>query len=112
MEEAGELHQRDTQKIIRMMQENSRDPIPSLQGMDALKVESIVSEVNHLICNIRVESLDELKNLLRAGARLVCDKVGTIAYKKNLKNHTGKSELKMILQDSDLRQIEDLLKGR
>ena len=61
MEEAGELHQSDTQKIIRMMQENSRDPIPSLQGMDALKVESIVSEVNDIICNIRVESLDCLQ---------------------------------------------------
>ena len=48
------------------MQENSRDPILSL-------------------------NLDELENLLRVGVRLLCNKVGAIANKRNLKNHTGKT---------------------
>ena len=66
----GELHQNDdTQRMRRMMQENSKDPIPSLRGIDALKVKSTVSEVNDIICNIRVENLDELKKLLKTGAR-------------------------------------------
>ena len=68
-----------------MMQENSSDLMPSLQGIDALKVKSTVSEVDDIICNIRVENLEELKNLLRAGARLVCNKVGVIANKKKFK---------------------------
>ena len=101
IEGTDELHQNDdTQSIRRMIQGNSSDHIPSLRGVDALKAKSTISEFNDIICNIRVEHLDELKNLLRPGARLVCDIIGVIANKKNLKNHTGKGELKMILQDS------------
>ena len=67
MEGTDELYQNnDTQRIRRTMQENSCDPTPSLRGIDALKVKSTVSEVNDIICNIRVENLDELKNLLSA----------------------------------------------
>ena len=79
MEGIDELHQHDdTQRIRRMRQENSSDPIASLRGIDALKVKNTVSEINDIICNIKMENLDKLKNLLRAGARLVCDKVGVI----------------------------------
>ena len=56
-----------------MMHENSSDPIPSLQGTDALKAKSTISEVNDIMCNIRVKNLDEIKNLLRAGAKLKCN---------------------------------------
>ena len=47
-----------------MIQENSSDPIPSLRGIDALKVESTVSEINDIACNIRVKHSDQLENLL------------------------------------------------
>ena len=91
MEGTDELHQNDnTQRIKRMIHENSSDPIPSLRGIDALKVKSTVSEVNYITCNIRAKNLDELKNLLRTGARLVCNRVGVISNEKNLKNHTGR----------------------
>ena len=67
MDGTDDLHKNDdTQRIRRMMQENSRDPILSL-------------------------NLDELENLLRVGVRLLCNKVGAIANKRNLKNHTGKT---------------------
>ena len=57
MEGTHELHQNDdTQIMTRMMQENDSDPIPSLRGIDALKVKSIASEVNEIICNIRVKN--------------------------------------------------------
>ena len=83
MERTDELHRNeDTQRIRRMMQENSRNPIPSRRGIDALKVKSTVSEINDMICNIRVKNLDELENLLGAGTRLVCNKAGVIANKK------------------------------
>ena len=86
MEETDELHLNDdSQRKRRMMQENSSDPTSSLRGIDALKVKSTVSEVNDIICNIRVKNLDELKNLLRAGAKLVCNKIGVIANKKEFK---------------------------
>ena len=79
MEGTDELHQHDdTQRIRRMRQENSSDPIASLRGIDALKVKNTVSEINDIICYIKMGNLDKLKNLLRAGARLVCDKVGVI----------------------------------
>ena len=82
MEGRDELHQNDdTQRIKSMIQENSIDPILSLWGIDALKV----SEVNYIICNNRVEILDKLKNLLRAGARLVYNKVGVIEQKESKK---------------------------
>ena len=101
MEGTEELHQTDdTKKTRRMMQECSSDPISSLLDIDALEVESTVSEVNDIIYNIRVKNVDELKNLFRAGSRLVCSKVDVIAQKKTLKNHTAKGELNMILQDS------------
>ena len=45
-----------------MMQENSKDLILLLQGIDSLKVKSTVSEVNDISGNIRVENLDQLKN--------------------------------------------------
>ena len=67
-----------------MMQENSSDPIPSVRGIEALKVKSTVSEVNDIICNIRVENLDELKILLRARTRLVYSKVVVTANKKRI----------------------------
>ena len=101
MEGTEELHQTDdTKKTRRMMQEYSSDPISSLLDIDALEVESTVSEVNDIIYNIRVKNVDELKNLFRAGSRLVCSKVDVIAQKKTLKNHTAKGELNIILQDS------------
>ena len=65
-----------------MMQENSSDPIPSLRGIDALKAESTVSEINDSACNIRVKHSDQLKNLLRATTRLVCANVAVISNKK------------------------------
>ena len=100
MEGTNELHQNDnTQRIRRMMKENSSDPIPSLQGINALKIKTAVSGVNDIICNIRVENLDELKQLLRAGSRLVCNK-GVIADSKELKEPYWKRQIKMILQDS------------
>ena len=84
MERNDELHQNDdTQRIRRMMQENS-DTILSYRGVDALKV-SAVSEACGIICNITVKNLDELKNLLRAGARLVPKKVGVTANIKIFK---------------------------
>ena len=83
-----------------MIEENSSDPILSLRGIDALKVKTTVSQIN-IICNIRLKNLDELKNLLGAGARSVCNKVGVIANKnKNIKNLTGQNKLMVILQDS------------
>ena len=83
MEETDELHQNDdTQRKRRIMQENSSDAIYSLRGIEALKVKSTVSEVNDIIFNITVQNLEELKNLLSAGAMLVCDKVAIIANKK------------------------------
>ena len=82
------------------MQENSSNLIPSLQGIDALEVEGAVSKVNDIIYNIRLESLEELKNIFRARARIVCSKVGVIANKKEFKEHTGKGKFKMTLQDS------------
>ena len=98
MEGADELHQHYYTLRIRIMQENSCNPIPSLRGIDALKVKSTVSEINNIICNIRVKNLDELKNLLRAGARLVRNKKVLLPTKKNVKNRTGKVQLR-ILQD-------------
>ena len=99
MEGADELNQHYYTQRIRIMQENSCNPIPSLRGIDALKVKSTVSEINNIICNIRVKNLDELKNLLRAGARLVRKKKVLLPTKKNAKNRTGKVQLRMILLD-------------
>ena len=85
LERNDELHQNaDTKRIRRMMQENSSDTILSCRGVDALKV-SAVSEAYGIICNITVKNLDELKNLLRAGARLVSKKVGVTANIKIFK---------------------------
>ena len=71
-----------------MLQESSSHHIPSLHGIDSLKVKSTASEINDIICNIWVKTLDELKSLLGAGSGLVCNKVGVIANKNNLNNHT------------------------
>ena len=65
-----------------------------------MKVESTVSEANGNICNIKMKNLDELKTILRAWPRLVCNKIGVIANKKECKERTGKEELKMIWQNS------------
>ena len=109
MEGTDELHQNDdTQSIRTMIQENSRDPIPSLRGVDLLKVKSTVSEINH-ISNIRVKNLNELKNLLRAGARLVCNKVGVIANKKECKEPYWKRRIEddIARLPKDLSQTDD-----
>ena len=45
-----------------MMQENSKDLILLLRGIDSLKVKSTISEVNDISGNIRVENLDQLEN--------------------------------------------------
>ena len=77
-----------------MMHENSSDPIPSLQGTDALKAKSTISEVNDIMCNIRVKNLDEIKNLLRAGAKLKCNKLGVITNEKEFKEPYWKGRIK------------------
>ena len=67
MEGTDELHQNDdTERVRRMMHENSSNPIPSLRDIDALKVKSTVSEVNDNTCYIRVKNLYNLKNLFIA----------------------------------------------
>ena len=64
-----------------------------------MKVKSTVSEISVIVCIIRVKNLDELKNLLRAGARFLCNKLGVITKKKYVKSRIGKGELKIIFQD-------------
>ena len=62
MEGTDELHpNNDTQRIGRMMQGNSSDPIPSRRRIDALKVKGATSLVSGITCNIRLKNLDELK---------------------------------------------------
>ena len=86
IEGTDQLHQSEnTQRIREMMHKNSNDFITSLRGIDALKVKSTVSEVDDIICKIRVKNLDELRNLLRDWGRLVCSKVGVTANKKEFK---------------------------
>ena len=100
MEETDELHQNDdTQGIRRMMQGSSNNLIPSLRGIDALKIKSTVSEFNDIIWNIRVENSDELQSLLRAGIRLVCEIVGVIVDKKEFKE----PHWKRLIQDDITR---------
>ena len=110
-----ELHKNDDTKRIRgIMQENSSDLILSLRGIHALKVKSAVSEVNDIICKMRVKNLDELKNLVRAAARLVCNKVGVIANKKEFKEPYWKRRIEddIARLRKDLSQVEDWFKGR
>ena len=53
-ERTDELHQNDdTQGIRRMMQGSSNNLIPSLRGIDALKVKGTVSEFSDVMWNIR-----------------------------------------------------------
>ena len=109
-EGTDELHQiDDTQRIRRMMQENSSDPIPSLRGIDVLKVKSTSSDVNNTICNIMVKNLNGLKNFLRAGARVLCNKVGVIANKNEFKEPYWKRQIEddILRLRRDLSQIED-----
>ena len=113
MEGTEELHQtNDTKRTRRMMQENSSDPISSLLYIDALEVESTVSEVNDIIYNIRVKNVDELKNLLRAGSKLVCSKVDVIVQKKDFKEPYCKRRIEYDIARlwKDLSQIEDWFK--
>ena len=115
MEGTDELHQKDdTQRIRSMMQENSSDPtIPSLRGIDALKVKGAISEVNDIICNIKVKDLDELKNLLRTGTRLVCEKIGVFSNKKDFKEPFWERRIKdnIARLRKDLSQFESSFKG-
>ena len=61
-----------------------------------------------------MENLDELKNLLRAGTRLVCNKVGAIANKKEFNKPYWKRQFEddIARLRKDLSQIEDWFKGR
>ena len=61
-----------------------------------------------------MKNLDELKNLLRAGARLVCNKVGVIANKTECKEPYWKRRIEdgIARLRKDLSQIDDWFKGR
>ena len=61
-----------------------------------------------------MKNLDELKNLLRAGVRLVCNKVGVIANKKECKEPYWKRRIEdgIARLRKDLSQIDDWFKGQ
>ena len=93
-----------------MMQKSSTDPIPSLQGIDVLKIKSEVKGQWYYLqyqgekftwTGIPLESW-------RLVCRLVCYcQKKTKKNKNSLKNHTEKGRLKW----KNLSQIEDWFKG-
>ena len=100
------------QCLIEIMHEGGKGDIPTLRSRDINLVTKHVNEVNKVLKCIPVRNLSDLK---RAGALLVCEKIGvktdhTINKKEPIWKRRIEKDIETLRKD--LSRIDDWFKGR
>ena len=67
----------DITKRLKLLLKNPKnDPIPSLQSANAIRLKQEKVEVNKVMSSISLNDLSDFKNLVKAGATIVCERMG------------------------------------
>ena len=61
---------------IRRILSEKKTTLPSFRNQDWRSVKSETEKVNDLLTNLLTNDITELNNLIYAGAKLVCEKIG------------------------------------
>ena len=67
----------DIAKRLKLLLKNPKDdPVPSLQSADAFRLQQDTEEVNKAMSSIVLNDTSDFKNLIKAGATIVCERMG------------------------------------
>ena len=66
----------DITKRLKLLLKNTRiDLMPSLQSADAFRLKQETEEVNKVMSSIKLNDISGFKNLIKAGATIVCERM-------------------------------------
>ena len=79
VEETGVIESQiesDITKRLKLLLKNPKtDPIPSLRSADAFQLKQETEEVNKAMSSITLNNISDFKNLIKAGATIVCERM-------------------------------------
>ena len=65
-----------TKRLKLLLKNQKNDPIPSMRSADAFRLKQEREEVNKAISSITLNDISDFKNLIEAGATIVCERMG------------------------------------
>ena len=103
-----------TKRLKLLLKSPKNDPIPSLQSTNTIRLKQETVEVNKAMSSISLNDLSDFKNLVKAGATIVGERMG---IKKSVKPQQESFCEKRIDSDitrlrKDLNRLNDLFKGK
>ena len=79
VEETGVIEseiESDITKRLKLLLKNSKtNPIPSLRSADAFQLKQETEEVNKAMFSITLKNISDFKNLIKAGATILCERM-------------------------------------
>ena len=105
----------DITKPLKLLLKNPKnDPIPSLRFADAFRLKQEKEEVNKAMSSITLNDISNFKNLIEAGATIVCERIG---IRKSVKPRQGpfwkrRIEIDIARFRKDLSRLDDWFKGK
>ena len=67
-----------TKRLNLLLKTPKNDPIPSLRSANAFRLKQEIEEVTKAMSSIALNDVSDFKNLIKAGAISVCEKMGII----------------------------------
>ena len=88
-----------TKRLKLLLKNPKNDPIPSLWSVDTFQLKHETEEVNKAMSSIMLNDISDFKNLIKAGATIVCERMGIRKSVKSQQNHSKNDALRVILQN-------------
>ena len=103
-----------TKRLKELLKNPKNDPILSLRPADALRLKQETEEVNKATPSITLNNTSDFKNLIKAGANIVCERLG---IRKSVKLQQEQFQKRSIESDiarlkKDLIHLDDWFKGK
>ena len=105
----------DVRKRLKLLLKNPKnDPIPSLRSANAFRLKQEIEEVTKAMSSIALNDISDFKNLIKAGAISVCEKMGIIKSVKPQQEPFWKRRIESDIARlrKDLSRQDDWLKGK
>ena len=84
-----------------ILKENNDYCIPSLRNKDTLKVKRDWNEVNTVLSCLKVKNLDYVKELVGAGARIVCKRLVVMSKRNEKVQPFWNRQIKVLLANPE-----------
>ena len=99
-------------ELVQQIMADEKSKLPSLRNIEWKKVKKETEKINKILMNIPTNNITELNNLIYAGAKLVCDRIG--APLRNTNRETNRNtkagwEFRLEEQIKQLRQQTNTL---